>query len=45
MRRKRSLEAIQRDLLDVVFGIDVSHWQGELDWLQDMARRHSASAA
>ena len=25
-------EAIQRDLLDVVFGIDVSHWQGELDW-------------
>jgi GH25 family lysozyme M1 (1,4-beta-N-acetylmuramidase) len=26
-------EAIQRDLLDVVFGIDVSHWQGELNWL------------
>ena len=25
-------EAIQRDLLDVVFGIDVSHWQGELNW-------------
>jgi GH25 family lysozyme M1 (1,4-beta-N-acetylmuramidase) len=25
-------EATQRDLLDVVFGIDVSHWQGELDW-------------
>jgi len=27
-------EAIQRDLLDVVFGIDVSHWQGELNWLR-----------
>jgi GH25 family lysozyme M1 (1,4-beta-N-acetylmuramidase) len=26
--------AIQRDLLDVVFGIDVSHWQGELNWLR-----------
>jgi GH25 family lysozyme M1 (1,4-beta-N-acetylmuramidase) len=25
-------EATQRDLLDVVFGIDVSHWQGELNW-------------
>src|ERR687898_2778899 len=25
-------EAIQRDLLDVVFGIDVSHWQSELNW-------------
>jgi len=25
-------EVIQRDLLDVVFGIDVSHWQGELNW-------------
>ena len=25
-------EAIEDDLLDVVFGIDVSHWQGELDW-------------
>ena len=25
-------ETIQRDLLDVVYGIDVSHWQGELDW-------------
>ena len=25
-------EATKRDLLDVVFGIDVSHWQGELDW-------------
>src|SRR5215203_1939243 len=25
-------EATQRNLLDVVFGIDVSHWQGELDW-------------
>src|SRR5918994_3328669 len=24
-------EATQRDLLDVVFGIDVSHWQGEPD--------------
>ena len=26
--------SIQRDLLDVVFGIDVSHWQGELNWLR-----------
>jgi GH25 family lysozyme M1 (1,4-beta-N-acetylmuramidase) len=25
-------EATQRDLLNVVFGIDVSHWQGELNW-------------
>src|SRR5829696_1514499 len=25
-------EATQRDLLGVVFGIDVSHWQGELNW-------------
>ncbi len=25
--------AIRRDLLDVVFGIDVSHWQGGLNWL------------
>jgi GH25 family lysozyme M1 (1,4-beta-N-acetylmuramidase) len=24
--------ATQRGLLDVVFGIDVSHWQGELNW-------------
>src|SRR3954453_243437 len=28
------LAAIQRDLLDVVFGIDVSKWQGELNWLR-----------
>ena len=26
--------SIQRDLLDVVFGVDVSHWQGELNWLR-----------
>ena len=26
--------ATQRKLLDVVFGIDVSKWQGELDWLR-----------
>src|SRR5215204_4140307 len=25
---------IQRDLLDVVFGIDISKWQGELNWLR-----------
>src|SRR5918997_6471268 len=24
--------AVRRGLLDVVFGIDVSHWQGELNW-------------
>ena len=24
--------AIRRGLLDVVFGVDVSHWQGELNW-------------
>jgi GH25 family lysozyme M1 (1,4-beta-N-acetylmuramidase) len=28
------VKAIQRDLLDVVFGIDVSHWQGDLNWLR-----------
>jgi GH25 family lysozyme M1 (1,4-beta-N-acetylmuramidase) len=28
------LATIQRDLLDVVFGIDVSKWQGELNWLR-----------
>jgi GH25 family lysozyme M1 (1,4-beta-N-acetylmuramidase) len=28
------VRAIQRDLLDVVFGIDVSHWQGDLNWLR-----------
>src|SRR5215216_26528 len=37
-------EAIQRDLLDVVFGIDVSKWQGELNWHR-IWKRHSASAA
>jgi GH25 family lysozyme M1 (1,4-beta-N-acetylmuramidase) len=26
--------AIQRGLLDVVFGTDVSHWQGDLNWLK-----------
>jgi GH25 family lysozyme M1 (1,4-beta-N-acetylmuramidase) len=26
--------SIQSDLLDVVFGIDVSKWQGELNWLR-----------
>jgi GH25 family lysozyme M1 (1,4-beta-N-acetylmuramidase) len=26
--------SIQHDLLDVVFGIDVSKWQGELNWLR-----------
>jgi GH25 family lysozyme M1 (1,4-beta-N-acetylmuramidase) len=26
--------AMQRDLLNVVFGIDVSNWQGELNWLR-----------
>ena len=29
-----SVAAIQRDLLDVVFGVDVSHWQGDLNWLR-----------
>jgi len=28
------VKAIQRELLDVVFGIDVSKWQGELNWLR-----------
>jgi len=28
------VRTIQRDLLDVVFGIDVSKWQGELNWLR-----------
>jgi GH25 family lysozyme M1 (1,4-beta-N-acetylmuramidase) len=27
-----SSAATQNDLLDVVFGIDVSHWQGEINW-------------
>jgi GH25 family lysozyme M1 (1,4-beta-N-acetylmuramidase) len=27
-----SRTTVQRDLLDVVFGIDVSKWQGELNW-------------
>jgi GH25 family lysozyme M1 (1,4-beta-N-acetylmuramidase) len=26
--------AVGRNLLDVVFGVDVSHWQGELNWLR-----------
>jgi GH25 family lysozyme M1 (1,4-beta-N-acetylmuramidase) len=29
-----SVKAVQRDLLDVVFGTDVSHWQGDLNWLR-----------
>jgi GH25 family lysozyme M1 (1,4-beta-N-acetylmuramidase) len=28
------LRATRRDLLDVVYGIDVSHWQGDLNWLR-----------
>jgi GH25 family lysozyme M1 (1,4-beta-N-acetylmuramidase) len=27
-------EALRAELLDVVFGIDVSHWQGDLNWLR-----------
>ena len=30
--------AIQRNLLDVVFGIDVFHWQGDLNWLRILER-------
>jgi hypothetical protein len=33
-RAELGVEALQSDLLDVVFGIDVSHWQGELNWLR-----------
>jgi GH25 family lysozyme M1 (1,4-beta-N-acetylmuramidase) len=33
-RAKPGSAALQSDLLAVVFGIDVSHWQGQLDWLR-----------
>jgi len=32
-RTEFGVASIQSDLLDVVFGIDVSKWQGELNWL------------
>jgi GH25 family lysozyme M1 (1,4-beta-N-acetylmuramidase) len=33
-RAEPSSAARRSDLLDVVYGIDVSHWQGELNWLR-----------